>query len=100
MQGKTTNETHETNTTTINNYYGDQGETLPGVPESGENFGGDPGFIEQQPEFYDEGPVPEDYGDYGGDAGYDAGYDDGGGYMDGGFDDGGGGDFDVGDFGD
>ena len=88
----TTTETHETNNTTINNYYGEQEENLPGVPESGENFvGEEPGYGGQ--EYYDEGPAPEDYGDYGGDGGYD----DGG--YDGGFDDGGG-DFDMGDMGD
>ena len=81
-----TNETSEINNTTVNNYYGEQPEEIPGGVPQEEGDGG--GYEDHG---YDEGDVYEDHG-----------YDEGGGegfFDDGGFEDGGG-DFDVGDFGD
>ena len=76
-------ETHETNNTTINNYYGDeqQGDIPGGVPEDqyDQGYGGDEGGYGEE-EYHDDGG--EDWG---------GGFDDGGGDF--------GGDFDGGDFG-
>ena len=61
------NETHETNNTIVNNYYGDEGDNLPGVPQDDfveEDYGGgeDWGY-EEDADF--DGGMDLDMGDFG-----------------------------------